>query len=122
MYFEVKAWITLFKGQCWHVIQKKKKNLVKKNNRSLSKKSSSLLTLIVNIPAWIVIFCSSLFLALFSEYSLKHVYCIVDIHASVLTFSFIQHKCYIVGTCDRDLKRRIRKIPGVPIMFITKRR
>ncbi|PIK52513.1 putative rRNA-processing protein FCF1-like [Apostichopus japonicus] len=33
-----------------------------------------------------------------------------------------QHKCYIVGTCDRDLKRRIRKIPGVPIMFITKRR
>lgn len=33
-----------------------------------------------------------------------------------------QHKCYIVGTCDRDLKRRIRKIPGVPIMFITRHR
>ncbi|KAI8048714.1 rRNA-processing protein-like protein FCF1 [Syncephalis plumigaleata] len=31
----------------------------------------------------------------------------------------MQHKCYIVATCDRDLKRRIRKIPGVPIMFIT---
>ncbi|KAJ3111736.1 rRNA-processing protein fcf1 [Phlyctochytrium bullatum] len=30
-----------------------------------------------------------------------------------------QHKCYIVATCDRDLKRRIRKIPGVPIMTIT---
>ncbi|RKP27023.1 Fcf1-domain-containing protein, partial [Syncephalis pseudoplumigaleata] len=30
----------------------------------------------------------------------------------------MQHKCYIVATCDRDLKRRIRKIPGVPIMFI----
>ncbi|KAF2322897.1 hypothetical protein GH714_031908 [Hevea brasiliensis] len=30
-----------------------------------------------------------------------------------------QHKCYIVATCDRDLKRRIRKIPGVPIMYIT---
>ncbi|KAL4198858.1 hypothetical protein AMTRI_Chr03g48150 [Amborella trichopoda] len=29
------------------------------------------------------------------------------------------HKCYIVATCDRDLKRRIRKIPGVPIMYIT---
>lgn len=29
-----------------------------------------------------------------------------------------QHKCYIVATCDRDLKRRIRKVPGVPIMFI----
>ena len=29
-----------------------------------------------------------------------------------------QHKCYIVATCDRDLKRRIRKVPGVPIMFL----
>mmetsp|Transcript_106675 Transcript_106675/g.299722 ORF Transcript_106675/g.299722 Transcript_106675/m.299722 type:complete len:208 (-) Transcript_106675:113-736(-) len=27
-----------------------------------------------------------------------------------------QHKCYIVGTNDKDLKRRIRKIPGIPIM------
>eukprot|EP01135_Chromosphaera_perkinsii_P004248 Nk52_evm37s272 gene=Nk52_evmTU37s272 len=33
----------------------------------------------------------------------------------------MQHKCYIVATCDRDLKRRIRKIPGVPIMYITQR-
>ncbi|KJE94091.1 nucleolar protein [Capsaspora owczarzaki ATCC 30864] len=33
-----------------------------------------------------------------------------------------QHKCYIVATCDRDLKRRIRKVPGVPIMFITQHR
>jgi len=32
-----------------------------------------------------------------------------------------QHKCYIVGTCDKALKRRIRKIPGVPIMFIMAR-
>ncbi|XXQ38851.1 PIN domain-containing protein [Plasmodiophora brassicae] len=29
-----------------------------------------------------------------------------------------QHKCYIVATCDKDLKRRLRKVPGVPIMFI----
>lgn len=29
------------------------------------------------------------------------------------------HRCYIVATCDRDLKRRIRKIPGVPIMYIS---
>ena len=29
-----------------------------------------------------------------------------------------QHRCYIVATCDRDLKRRIRKVPGVPIMYI----
>uniref|UniRef100_A0A667IBT1 rRNA-processing protein FCF1 homolog n=1 Tax=Lynx canadensis TaxID=61383 RepID=A0A667IBT1_LYNCA len=32
-----------------------------------------------------------------------------------------QHKCYIVATVDRDLKRRIRieKIPGVPIIYIS---
>lgn len=29
-----------------------------------------------------------------------------------------QHKCYIVATNDKDLKRRIRKVPGVPIMYI----
>jgi U3 small nucleolar RNA-associated protein 24 len=23
-----------------------------------------------------------------------------------------QHKCYIVATCDRDLRRRIRKVNG----------
>ena len=31
----------------------------------------------------------------------------------------MQHKCYIVATNDKDLKRRIRKIPGVPIMNVT---
>ncbi|KAJ3069375.1 rRNA-processing protein fcf1 [Podochytrium sp. JEL0797] len=30
----------------------------------------------------------------------------------------MQHKIYIVATCDKDLKKRIRKIPGVPIMSI----
>ncbi|KAI8900452.1 Fcf1-domain-containing protein [Globomyces pollinis-pini] len=34
----------------------------------------------------------------------------------------LQHKCYIVATCDRDLKRRIRKVPGVPIMYISSRK
>ena len=51
----------------------------------------------------------------------------------------LQHRCYIVATCDKDLKRRIRKviffsissiesfykylqIPGVPIMFIQSRK
>lgn len=29
------------------------------------------------------------------------------------------HRVYIVATCDKDLKRRIRKIPGVPIMYIS---
>ncbi|DBB00101.1 hypothetical protein WJX82_009768 [Trebouxia sp. C0006] len=33
-----------------------------------------------------------------------------------------QHKCYIVATCDRDLRRRIRKIPGVPIMYLASHR
>ena len=33
-----------------------------------------------------------------------------------------QHRCYIIATCDRDLKRRIRKIPGVPIMYIADRK
>ncbi|EXC22884.1 hypothetical protein L484_007493 [Morus notabilis] len=32
------------------------------------------------------------------------------------------HKCFIVATCDRDLKRRIRKIPGVPIMYLSRHR
>ncbi|EEB15093.1 conserved hypothetical protein [Pediculus humanus corporis] len=34
--------------------------------------------------------------------------------------TFSKHKCFIVATCDKDLKRRIRKIPGVPIMYIAK--
>mmetsp|Transcript_29223 Transcript_29223/g.82454 ORF Transcript_29223/g.82454 Transcript_29223/m.82454 type:complete len:195 (-) Transcript_29223:66-650(-) len=33
-----------------------------------------------------------------------------------------QHRCYIVATCDRDLRRRIRKVPGVPIMYIVSHR
>jgi len=33
-----------------------------------------------------------------------------------------QHKAYIVATCDKDLKQRIRKVPGVPIMFISSHR
>lgn len=32
----------------------------------------------------------------------------------------IKHRIYIVGTNDRDLKRRIRKIPGVPIMSVAR--
>jgi U3 small nucleolar RNA-associated protein 24 len=33
-----------------------------------------------------------------------------------------QHRCYLVATCDRELKRRIRKVPGVPIMYIANRK
>ncbi|CAG8578924.1 9009_t:CDS:2 [Paraglomus occultum] len=37
-------------------------------------------------------------------------------------YDILQHKCFIVATCDRDLKRRIRKIPGIPIMYISRRK
>ncbi|ORZ39279.1 Fcf1-domain-containing protein [Catenaria anguillulae PL171] len=33
-----------------------------------------------------------------------------------------QHRCYIVATCDKGLKQRLRKIPGVPIMSIQSRK
>lgn len=33
-----------------------------------------------------------------------------------------QNPIYIVATCDQELKRRLRKIPGVPIMYISKHR
>jgi len=39
-----------------------------------------------------------------------------------ITQRVTQHKCYIVATCDKDLRRRIRKIPGVPIMYLKDRR
>uniref|UniRef100_A0A093XHM0 rRNA-processing protein FCF1 like n=1 Tax=Talaromyces marneffei PM1 TaxID=1077442 RepID=A0A093XHM0_TALMA len=32
----------------------------------------------------------------------------------------IKHRVYIVATNDKDLKRRIRKIPGVPIMNVAR--
>ncbi|KAI9674479.1 MAG: rRNA-processing protein fcf1 [Caeruleum heppii] len=38
--------------------------------------------------------------------------CIVD--------RVLKHKIYIVATNDRDLKRRVRKIPGVPIMSVAR--
>lgn len=32
-----------------------------------------------------------------------------------------KHKCYMVGTCDKELKGRIRKVPGIPIVYIKRR-
>lgn len=32
----------------------------------------------------------------------------------------VKHRVYIVATNDRDLKRRIRKVPGVPIMSVAR--
>jgi U3 small nucleolar RNA-associated protein 24 len=28
-----------------------------------------------------------------------------------------QHKCYIVATCDKDLRRRIRKVGAAVVAF-----
>nr|CAD7403156.1 unnamed protein product [Timema poppensis] len=39
-----------------------------------------------------------------------------------ISIRFSWHKSYIVATNDKDLKRRIRKIPGVPIMYIAHHR
>lgn len=33
-----------------------------------------------------------------------------------------QWRCFIVATCDKELRRRVRKIPGVPSMFISNHR
>lgn len=38
--------------------------------------------------------------------------CIVD--------RVMRHKIYIVATNDKDLKRRVRKVPGVPIMSVAR--
>lgn len=38
--------------------------------------------------------------------------CIVD--------RLMKHKIYIAATNDRDLKRSIRKIPGVPVMSVAR--
>lgn len=32
------------------------------------------------------------------------------------------HPIWIVATCDKELKRRIRRVPGIPIMFIKSRK
>ena len=32
------------------------------------------------------------------------------------------HRCYLVATCDRELKRRLRRIPGVPLISIKERK
>jgi U3 small nucleolar RNA-associated protein 24 len=32
----------------------------------------------------------------------------------------LKHRIYLVATNDRDLKRRIRKIPGVPIVSVAR--
>ena len=32
----------------------------------------------------------------------------------------MQQRVYLVATNDRDLKRRVRKIPGVPIMSVAR--
>ncbi len=36
-----------------------------------------------------------------------------------LTNMVKQWRCFIVATCDKELRGRIRKIPGVPCMYIS---
>ena len=45
-----------------------------------------------------------------------------DKNKLLIQLFFLQHKCYIVATNDKDLKRRIRKVPGVPIMYVSQHR
>ena len=45
-----------------------------------------------------------------------------DVPIPELSLGGLPDKCYIVATCDTDLKRRIRKIPGVPIMYLQQHR
>ncbi|XP_067942164.1 rRNA-processing protein FCF1 homolog [Watersipora subatra] len=33
-----------------------------------------------------------------------------------------QHKCYIVASCDKGVRNRVRRIPGVPILYISNRK
>uniref|UniRef100_A0A914S463 PIN domain-containing protein n=1 Tax=Parascaris equorum TaxID=6256 RepID=A0A914S463_PAREQ len=44
------------------------------------------------------------------------------LYAKTIPYITDCHKCYMVATCDKDLKRRIRKIPGIPIMYIRQHR
>lgn len=37
-----------------------------------------------------------------------------------MTMTRMKHKIYIVATNDRNLKQRIRKVPGVPIMSVAR--
>lgn len=32
----------------------------------------------------------------------------------------MKHRIYLVGTNDRDLRRRLRKVPGVPLIAVGK--
>lgn len=38
------------------------------------------------------------------------------------TLCNLKHRCFIVATCDKGLKKRIRAIPGVPILSIVARK
>ena len=39
-----------------------------------------------------------------------------------ITAMATQWRCFIVATCDKELRGRIRKIPGVPCMYISNHR
>ena len=41
-------------------------------------------------------------------------------HQGIYADDCLKHKTFIVATNDRDLKRRIRKVPGIPIMSVAR--
>ncbi len=38
--------------------------------------------------------------------------------ANTIATKYRKHRIYIVATNDKELKRRLRKIPGVPLMSV----
>lgn len=64
--------------------------------------------------------------ALMAARKLKHQVLICDHKGTYADDCIIDritpNRCYIVATCDADLKRRIRRIPGVPILYINARK
>lgn len=54
--------------------------------------------------------------------------CIVRTVSPLVLFTWLgadgeevtQHRIYLIGTNDRDLKRRLRRVPGVPIVSVAR--
>ncbi|KAK9040641.1 hypothetical protein V6N11_015784 [Hibiscus sabdariffa] len=43
----------------------------------------------------------------------------LDLEKGMMDCLYAKSQSFIVATRDRDMKRRIRRVPGVPIMYIT---
>jgi U3 small nucleolar RNA-associated protein 24 len=47
---------------------------------------------------------------------------LVDLFDKVYAHLRVQHPVYIVATCDKGLKKRVRQVPGIPLMYIAQRK